>query len=43
MITVRQVHRANGDYAKSDEVRDALLSNGIIIKDLPDSALWSRQ
>jgi cysteinyl-tRNA synthetase len=43
MITIRQVHRANGDYAKSDEVRDALLSNGIIINDLADTAIWARQ
>jgi cysteinyl-tRNA synthetase len=43
LIAVRQVHRANGDYAKSDEVRDSLLSNGILIKDLPSGVLWARQ
>jgi cysteinyl-tRNA synthetase len=43
LITVRQVHRANGDYQKSDEVREALLSNGVTINDSPDGLFWSRR
>lgn len=43
MIIIRQVHRSNGDYKKSDELRDSLLSNGIVVNDLADITLWARQ
>jgi cysteinyl-tRNA synthetase len=43
MITVRQVHRAGGDFRKSDEVRDSLLANGVIIKDTPEGVIWARR
>jgi cysteinyl-tRNA synthetase len=43
LISVRQVHRAGGDYAKADEVRDSLLSNGIIINDSSSGTIWARE
>lgn len=41
-IQLRSVVRANGDYAKSDEIRDKLLSQGIKLNDIPDGVIWSR-
>jgi cysteinyl-tRNA synthetase len=43
MIAIRQVYRANGDYIKSDEIRDSLLANGIMVKDMADSVFWARK
>ncbi|GHU07009.1 cysteine--tRNA ligase [Alphaproteobacteria bacterium] len=42
LIAVRQVERANGDYAKADEIRDALLSDGISLRDDGANVIWYR-
>lgn len=42
MIQLRLVVRANGDYEKSDEIRDSLLSQGIKLNDIPNGVIWSR-
>lgn len=42
MIQLRSVVRANGDYKKSDEIRDSLLSQGIKLNDIPEGVIWSR-
>ena len=42
MIQLRSVVRANGDYEKSDEIRDSLLSQGIKLNDIPSGVTWSR-
>jgi cysteinyl-tRNA synthetase len=43
LIMIRQVERANGDYAKSDEIRQALADQNIEIKDIPNGIIWSRK
>ena len=40
LIRERDAARAAKDYAKSDEIRDALLSQGIAVKDTPDGGVW---
>lgn len=43
MIVTRQAAREAEDWAKSDELRDGLLKQGIEVRDTPDGPLWSRQ
>ena len=40
LIRKRDVARVAKDYAKSDEIRDKLLSQGIAVKDTPDGGVW---
>lgn len=40
LIRERNAARAAKDYAKSDEIRDKLLSQGIAVKDTPDGGVW---
>ena len=39
-IRERDAARTEKDYAKSDELRDKLLTQGIAIKDTPDGGIW---
>ena len=40
LIKERDVARAEKNYAKSDEIRDQLLAQGIAVKDTPDGGVW---
>ena len=42
LIMSRTAARAEKDWAKSDQIRDELLTNGIEIKDMPIGQIWSR-
>ena len=39
LLQERQTARSNKDWAKSDEIRDALKAKGLIVKDLPDGSV----
>lgn len=41
MIAERNEAKAQKDWAKSDEIRDALLARHIELKDGPDGTNWS--
>lgn len=41
IMSNREQARRDGDYALSDTLRDALLADGIIVKDTPDGTIWS--
>jgi cysteinyl-tRNA synthetase len=41
LIVARNAARAAKDFAKSDEIRDLLLSKGVTLKDGPDGTTWS--
>jgi cysteinyl-tRNA synthetase len=41
LIQERKDARANKDFARSDEIRDELLSMGVEIKDGRDGTTWS--
>jgi len=43
MIQLRATARAGGDYAKSDEIRDALLEQGVELNDAPNGTIWNRK
>ena len=40
LIDERFEARSSGDFKKADEIRDKLLSMGILIKDLEDKTVW---
>ena len=40
MIIEREKVRAEKNYARSDEIRDELLSRGVALRDTPDRAVW---
>ena len=40
LIHEREQARAVKDYARSDEIRDELLAQGIALRDTPDGAMW---
>jgi len=40
-LRLREMARKNKDWAKSDEIRDALTAQGVIIKDTPEGAKWT--
>ena len=40
LVHERDAARAVKDFAKSDEIRDKLLAQGIAIKDTPDGGVW---
>lgn len=42
MITLRNQARANRDFAKSDEIRDELLKNGIVLEDGKNGTIWRK-
>ncbi len=42
LIDERTEARKNKDYAKSDEIRDELLADGIVLEDTPDGVKWKR-
>jgi len=42
LIVQREAYRADGNYARGDEIRDALLHQGIVLRDLGDLTLWER-
>ena len=39
LLDARKIARANKDWAKSDEIRDALKEKGLIVKDMPDGTV----
>ncbi|WEA54820.1 cysteine--tRNA ligase [Lactococcus lactis] len=43
MIEARQLAREVRDFAKSDEIRDALKSQGIVLEDTKDGVRWHRE
>ncbi len=43
LMAEREVARADKDYARSDEIRDELLAQGIVIEDTPTGARWRRE
>ena len=43
MIEARQLAREVRDFAKSDEIRDALKAQGIVIEDTKDGVRWHRE
>jgi cysteinyl-tRNA synthetase len=42
LIAQRQAARANRDFAKSDEIRDQLLAQGIVLEDTREGVKWKR-
>ena len=42
IIAQRQTARDNKDFSKSDELRDALKEQGLVIKDAKPGQIWSR-
>ena len=40
LVHERDAARAVKDFTKSDEIRDRLLAQGIVIKDTPDGGVW---
>jgi cysteinyl-tRNA synthetase len=42
LILAREAARNTKDWAKSDEVREQLLADGITVRDTPRGAIWSR-
>ncbi len=43
LIAERQRARANRDFARSDEIRDELAAQGIILEDTKDGVRWKRK
>jgi len=43
LLDARKEARAAKDWAKSDEIRDALKAKGLVVKDLPDGAVEVKQ
>ena len=43
MIEERQLAREVRDFAKSDEIRDALKAQGIVLEDTKDGVRWHRE
>jgi cysteinyl-tRNA synthetase len=43
LVVERDEARANRDWARADEIRDQLLSGGIVIEDARDGSRWKRQ
>ncbi len=42
LIKKRDEARANRDFATSDEIRDTLKDQGIILEDTPQGTRWKR-
>jgi cysteinyl-tRNA synthetase len=42
LISQREQARVDKDWKTSDELRDTLLKQHIVIKDTPDGTIWSR-
>lgn len=42
MITARNQARVDRDFAKSDEIRDELLKNGIVLEDSKNGTIWRK-
>ena len=42
MIEARQQARKNKDFAKADEIRNALLEKGILLEDTREGVKWKR-
>lgn len=43
LIEKRNTARKSSDFARSDEIRDLLLSKGIVIEDTPQGTRWKKQ
>lgn len=43
LVKARDVARAAKDFAKSDQIRDQLAAQGIILEDTPQGTRWRRQ
>ena len=43
LLDARNAARASKEWQKSDELRDALLERGIVIKDSPEGVTWERK
>jgi len=42
LIAERQQARKDKNFARADEIRDELLSKGIVLKDTREGVRWSR-
>ncbi|MBC8337472.1 MAG: cysteine--tRNA ligase [Alphaproteobacteria bacterium] len=42
LITERNTARADKDFARSDEIRDQLAADGVLLEDGPDGTTWKR-
>ena len=42
LVTARDEARAARDFARADELRDALRDRGIVLEDTPDGTVWRR-
>ena len=42
LVAERQAAREARDWARADEIRDALAAEGIAIEDTPDGPVWRR-
>ena len=42
LIKERELARKNDDYERSDQIRDKLKSEGIVLEDNPDGTTWRR-
>ena len=43
LIEERQDARKNRDFAKADQIRDALLDKGIVLEDTREGVRWKRK
>lgn len=43
LMREREIARENRDYKRSDEIRDFLMSRGIILEDTPEGTVWKRR
>ena len=43
LVKARDAARAAKDFAKSDQIRDQLAAQGIILEDTPQGTRWRRQ
>jgi len=43
LIEERQNARENRDFARSDEIRDLLAEQGIVLEDTKDGVRWKRR
>ena len=43
LVTERQQARANKDFKRSDEIRDELAANGVVVEDAGTSTSWRRE
>lgn len=42
MIEARSQAKRERDFARADHIRDALMAQGVLLKDSPQGTTWSR-